>query len=185
LSLQYDSAKRAYFLTKKCGHTVRVNTNSYRTVKRCNTCVSERHERIFSDLTVRRYVSDILLGAKSGGILCQRTRNGISLALSNFIEYCKVETPTELLELHQKTKKKHHITDMLKSFATQSPKSITYKTQSQFIRGFFRSNYERLEVRISSHTIDHTPPPSESRLVHIYSNATLEQKCLMSLQADT
>jgi len=171
---------------KACGHTVRANSSRAEREtainSSCKQCKRERDDRIIQDPKVTRYITVIKSKPKSGGELSDNTKQHIGFSLNSFIQYVGVNSPSELLELHLKTKDEHLIEDKLEEFAQLRKINKLY---SQFVRGFFRANRIPLNVYIDNHTVDTRPPPSEDRLNHIHEQASLEQKALMSLQADS
>jgi len=173
---------------KPCGHVVKgyhqfTKQRQERTSKAlCHQCSRERDDRIISDPKVTRYLTVIQSKPKSGNQLSIHTRHQIGVSLHLFTRYMETNSPSELLDLHIKTRDQHLIEDKLEEFAQTK---LSNRTRAQFIRGFFRANRNPLNVYIDNHTVDRQPPPSEERLKHIYQHGTLDQKALMSLQADS
>ncbi len=95
-----------------------------------------------------------------------------------------VNTPTELLNLKiNQSNVDFRLENSLEEWA--NIEGTSNHLYGQFIRGFFRHNRYPLQVYIDSHSVDRRPPPSEDRILQIFDHATLEQKALMALMADT
>ncbi len=167
---------------KPCGHTIRVYDRADLNFNRkyCKQCVNERNQRLLADPKIQRYIQVIKLKPKSNGKLSPKTWSNISVAIPTFCKHLGLNGPTELLAYREA--QEEQLCYKLEEFGALGYKQRGY---SQWVRGFLRANRRPITVYIDYHSIDTRPPPSEERLQHIYENATLRQKALMALQADT